>query len=142
MRYIAIIHKDGDSAYGVTLPDFPGVFSAADAWDELAGNIQEAVELWADGQEVEPPAPSPFETVVLMEEAKDGVLMLVDVDFGFLDSRAVPVNITMPVYLRARLDRAAREKGLTRSGLIQVATRDYINRMACRDEPVNSPKNP
>lgn len=29
-------------------------------------------------------------------DAEGGVLMLRDVDFGFLDNKAVPVNITMP----------------------------------------------
>jgi predicted RNase H-like HicB family nuclease len=126
MRYIAIVHKDEDSAYGVTLPDFPGVFSAADNWEDLAQNIQEAVELWADGQDFEPPEPSSFEAAAGHESAEGGVLMLVDIDFGFLENRAVPVNVTMPVYLRNRLDRAARERGMTRSGLIQAAARAYI----------------
>ena len=129
MRYIAIIHKQEGTAYGVTLPDFPGVFSGADNWEDLAGNIQEAVELWAEGQDVEPPEPSDFETVSCMDEARDGTLMLVDIDLSFLDSKAVPVNITMPVYLRNRLDRVARARGMTRSGFIQAATRDFIGRM-------------
>jgi predicted RNase H-like HicB family nuclease len=129
MQYIAIIHKDGDSAYGVTLPDFPGVFSAAADWEDLAANIQEAVALHAEGREdVEPPEALSFEAVTALEEAEGGTLMLVDVDFGFLNSKAVPVNITMPAYVRNRLDKAAKAWGLTRSGLIQAATRDYISR--------------
>ena len=130
MKYIAIIHKDEGSAYGVTLPDFPGVFSGADTWEDLSANIQEAVELWADGQEIEPPVPSSFEAVVKNRDAQGGMLMLVDIDFAFLDDKAVPVNITMPSYLRKRIDRAARKRGLTRSGLIQAATREYIERGA------------
>jgi predicted RNase H-like HicB family nuclease len=129
MKYIAIVHKQADSAYGVILPDFPGVFSAADNWEDLSGNVQEAVELWAEGQEVEPPDPSSFETVACGEAAEGGMLLLVDVDFSFLDTKAVPVNITMPMYMRNRIDRAAHKKGLSRSGLIAVATRDYINRI-------------
>lgn len=128
MRYIAIVHKDKGSAYGVTLPDFPGVFSAADNWEDLTANIQEAVELWAEGEEVEPPVPSSFEVVAQSEDARGGVLMLTDIDFSFLDSKAVPVNITMPVYLRNRIDRTAKDRGMTRSGLIQAATQEYMNR--------------
>ena len=30
MLYPVYVHKDPDSAYGVTFPDFPGCFSAAD----------------------------------------------------------------------------------------------------------------
>lgn len=63
MKYIAIIHKEQGTAYGVTLPDFPGCFSAADTLDEVPRNIQEAVELWAEGEEIEPPVPTGFEEV-------------------------------------------------------------------------------
>lgn len=40
--------------------------------------------------------------------------MLVDINFDFLDQKVVPVNISMPVYMRNRIDRAARARGLTR----------------------------
>jgi predicted RNase H-like HicB family nuclease len=125
MRYIAIVHKGEDSAYGVTLPDFPGVFSGADDWESLAGNIQEAVELWAEGQDFEPPEPSSFEAAAQSEAARDGMLMLVDIDFSFLDAKVVPVNITMPVYVRNRIDRAAKAVGMNRSRFIVEAAQRY-----------------
>ncbi len=122
MNYIAIIHKEKDTAYGVTLPDFPGCFSAADTLDDVPRNVQEAVELWAEGEEVEPPVPSSFEDVAQSEAAQGGMLMLVDINFDFLDQKVVPVNLSMPVYMRNRIDRAARERGLTRSAfLVQAA---------------------
>ncbi len=37
-------HKDPDSAYSVTIPDFPGCFSAADELEALPRMIPEAVE--------------------------------------------------------------------------------------------------
>lgn len=114
MKYIAIIHKEQGTAYGVTLPDFPGCFSAADTLDEVPRNIQEAVELWAEGEEIEPPVPTGFEEVAQSEAAQGGILMLVDINFDFLDQKVVPVNISMPVYMRNRIDRAARARGLTR----------------------------
>lgn len=117
MKYIAIIHKDPESAYGVTLPDFPGCFSGADTLDEIPGNIQEAVELWAEGEDITPPVPSSFESVAQLDSAKGGMLMLVDVNFDFLDQNIVPVNISMPVYMRNLIDREAKARGLTRFGL-------------------------
>ncbi|MDI6026348.1 type II toxin-antitoxin system HicB family antitoxin [Corticibacterium sp. UT-5YL-CI-8] len=36
MHYIALTHKDPDSAYGVSFPDIPGCFSAGDSVDEAA----------------------------------------------------------------------------------------------------------
>ena len=38
--YYALVHKDVDSAYGVTFPDLPGCFAAADA----ETNIHEAAQ--------------------------------------------------------------------------------------------------
>ncbi len=125
MKYIAVIHKETDSAYGVTMPDFPGCFSAADSLDEIPANIQEAVELWAEGEEVEPPVPSSFEAVAASQAARGGLLMLVDVNFDFLDRNVVPVNISMPVYMRNRIDRAAKKHGLTRSAYLVKAAEAY-----------------
>jgi predicted RNase H-like HicB family nuclease len=47
--YIAIVHQEGDSAYGMTFPDAPGCFSAADEIDDLFAMAAEALELWAEG---------------------------------------------------------------------------------------------
>lgn len=47
--FVAIVHKDRDSAYGVTFPDAPGCFSASDDMDDLFANAAEALELWAEG---------------------------------------------------------------------------------------------
>ncbi|MBR3663801.1 MAG: type II toxin-antitoxin system HicB family antitoxin [Desulfovibrio sp.] len=63
MKYIAILHKNEGTAYGVTLPDFPGCFSAADTLDEVQANAQEAVELYAEGEAFTPPVPMTFEQV-------------------------------------------------------------------------------
>lgn len=46
--YIAIVHKDRDSAYGLTFPDAPGCFSAADEMDDLFKNAAEALSGWFD----------------------------------------------------------------------------------------------
>jgi predicted RNase H-like HicB family nuclease len=46
--YIAIVHKGPGSAYGVTFPDAPGCFSAADSIDELFANAAEAIALWTE----------------------------------------------------------------------------------------------
>ncbi len=48
--YIVIVHKDEGSAYGMTFPDAPGCFSAADEIDDLFVMAQEALELWVEGE--------------------------------------------------------------------------------------------
>ena len=51
--YIAIVHKDRDSAYGLTFPDAPGCFSAADEMDDLFANAAEAIALWTEAMVAE-----------------------------------------------------------------------------------------
>ena len=53
------------------------------------------------------------------------MLMLVDVNFDFLDQNVVPVNISMPVYMRNLIDREAKARGLTRSAFLVKAAQAY-----------------
>jgi antitoxin HicB len=60
-HYIALIHKDPDSCYGVSFPDMPGVVTAGDTIDEAmqqaVGVLQFAAEDWEnpDGSKGFPP---------------------------------------------------------------------------------------
>lgn len=123
MRYPVIIHKDDGSDYGVIVPDFPGVFTGGATLEEALANVQDAIETALDGEEIESlPEPSPMEKVRTLEEAEGGALAFADVDFDFLEKKTVPVNITMPLYVRNRIDRAAKACGLSRSSfLVQSA---------------------
>jgi predicted RNase H-like HicB family nuclease len=48
MLYPVYVHMgDARHAHGVTIPDFPGCFSAADDWAALPAQVQEAVEVYA-----------------------------------------------------------------------------------------------
>ena len=51
VHYIALIHKDTDSGYGVSFPDVPGVIAVADTLDdviaEAAAALAFAFEDWA-----------------------------------------------------------------------------------------------
>jgi predicted RNase H-like HicB family nuclease len=46
--YIALIHKDADSCYGVSFPDVPGVFTAGDTIDEAMQQAAEVLEFAAE----------------------------------------------------------------------------------------------
>lgn len=64
--YLVIVHKDENSAYGMTFPDAPGCFSAADEMDALFAMASEALELWAEGmREDRLPIPEPRDLVAL-----------------------------------------------------------------------------
>lgn len=47
-HYIALIHKDADSCYGVSFPDVPGVFTAGDTIDEAMRKAAEVLEFAAE----------------------------------------------------------------------------------------------
>ncbi|MCK9919669.1 type II toxin-antitoxin system HicB family antitoxin [Microbacteriaceae bacterium K1510] len=51
-HYIALIHKETDSSYGVSFPDVPGVIAAGDTIDEAMQRAAEvlafAAEDWKD----------------------------------------------------------------------------------------------
>jgi predicted RNase H-like HicB family nuclease len=64
--YIVIVHKDENSAYGMTFPDAPGCFSAADEIDALFEMASEALALWGEGMRDDGlpiPEPRDFEEV-------------------------------------------------------------------------------
>lgn len=82
--YIALVHKDEDSDFGVSFPDFPGCFTAGRTLAEAARMAEEAIALHlrgmiADGEAI--PAPSPLQAVQGSPENDDaGVPILVPVD--------------------------------------------------------------
>ncbi len=125
MKYIVIVHKEPGSSYGITVPDYPGCFSAADTFEDIPAKVQEALECWAYGDDFIPAMPSTYEQIAASGDAKSGMLMLVDVNFDFADKKSVPVNVTMPKYMRAYIDRRARALGMTRSAFLQEAARQY-----------------
>jgi predicted RNase H-like HicB family nuclease len=60
--YIALIHKDADSDYGVSFPDLPGVITAVTDLDDARAMAAEALALHlegmaADGEAVPEPSP-------------------------------------------------------------------------------------
>jgi predicted RNase H-like HicB family nuclease len=46
--YIALIHKEADSSYGVSFPDLPGVVTAADTIDDAMQKAVEVLEFAAE----------------------------------------------------------------------------------------------
>jgi antitoxin HicB len=50
-HYIALIHKDTNSCYGVSFPDVPGVITAGDSIDEAMRKATEVLEFAAEDWE-------------------------------------------------------------------------------------------
>jgi predicted RNase H-like HicB family nuclease len=89
MLYPVYVHKDPDSAYGVTFPDFPGCFSAAEDLERLAAMAQEAVEVHLEGEDVEVPTPSAIEELAADPTYKGGFWMVIDIDLTKVNIKSV-----------------------------------------------------
>ena len=66
-HYIALVHKDPDSNYGISFPDFPGAVTAARSLDEALERAGEALAVHFEGmaEDGEPiPPPSGFAEVI------------------------------------------------------------------------------
>ena len=126
-QYIAIIHKDADSDFGVSFPDLPGCVSAGADLDEAQAMAAEALAfhlegMAADGESI--PAPSSLEKIMADPENRDGVAVLVNAPAQPV--RAVRVNITLPEDVLREVDAYAESNGFTRSGFLANAARKAL----------------
>jgi predicted RNase H-like HicB family nuclease len=86
--YIAVVHKDPESCYGVQFPDVPGAFSAGDTIDEAVANAAEAIafaaEDWEELQGMPFPLPRTIDQLrsdpTSTEAAEGGMLLIVPFD--------------------------------------------------------------
>lgn len=131
MRYVAFIHKDADSAYGVSFPDLPGCISAGDTLDEATQNAVEALAghirwMEADGDSV--PQPRTMDEIIedssLAEDREGAVLAAIPLvrDLG----STTRINVSLDLGLLQAIDTAARARNQTRSAFIASAVRKEL----------------
>ncbi|WP_236848885.1 type II toxin-antitoxin system HicB family antitoxin [Candidatus Thiodictyon syntrophicum] len=95
MLYSVYVHLgDAQHAHGVTIPDFPGCFSAADDWAELPAQVQEAVEVYCEDEDLIIPPPTSLEELATRSEHLGGLWLLVDIHLERVDPKAVRLNIS------------------------------------------------
>jgi len=122
MLYPVYVHTgDENHAHGVTFPDFPGCFSAADEWSDLPRLIQEAVEVYFEGEAGAVPPPTPLEVLARDPAYAGGIWLLVDIDLERVNPRRVRLNVSLPAPLVARIDRYVATHHLSRSGFLAQA---------------------
>lgn len=137
-------HEDGSGRYEVTFEDLPGCVSQGANLEDALRMGQEALTLHLgsmleDGDTI--PAASSLDVAREKNEAlaaeegyaiPDGTLyqyILADLKPAVKENPPVRLSISLKPAIVEKIDAMADEMGLTRSGLIAVATRDYINRM-------------
>jgi len=126
-NYIGLIHKDADSDFGVSFPDFPGVATAGKDLDDARAMAQEALAfhvegLAEDGETI--PEPSTLEAVMSNPENRDAVAVLIPLKTE--TRKAVRLNITLPEDVLVQIDAYAEANGLTRSGFLASAAMRQI----------------
>lgn len=127
MLYPVYVHVgDDQQAHGVTFPDFPGCFSAADDWDSLLGAIQEAVEAHFHGEPDVVPAPTPLEQLVGDPDYQGGIWLLADIDLSRIETKPVRLNISLPYNLVQQIDAWANAHHMTRSGFLAKAAQQAM----------------
>ncbi|QDL92562.1 ribbon-helix-helix protein, CopG family [Paroceanicella profunda] len=128
MIYWAIVHHDPGSAYGVSFPDVPDCFAAADEEEDLMANAIAALDdYFADGHVM--PAASGLEQVraAVAEDLAEGAF-LVQVPAIRRLTKTVRANISMEQGLLEAIDEAAEQLDMNRSAFLAQAARNEIHR--------------
>jgi predicted RNase H-like HicB family nuclease len=115
MEYIAFLHKDTKSDYGVSFPDFPGCVTAGSSLDEARQMAAEALAVHIAGmREDGEPIPEPSTLDDLRDDAamKGAVAFLVTV---VEPEKTVRFNITARESQLVEIDNRASAAKLSRS---------------------------
>jgi predicted RNase H-like HicB family nuclease len=123
MDYIAYLHKDANSDFGVSFPDFPGCITAGRTLEEAHRLAAEALSfhvagMMEDGEAM--PQPSTLDALADDPQRTGAVAFLVPV--APHAGRTVRINITAREKQIEDIDRLARSAGMTRSAyMVQSA---------------------
>jgi predicted RNase H-like HicB family nuclease len=130
MEYIAYLHKEKKSDYGVSFPDFPGCIAAGSTLDEARRMAAEALSLHIagmreDGERI--PEPSTLDDLRRDPARKDSVAFLVELAEP---EKTVRFNVTARESQLSEIDSRARAAKLTRSA--------YLVRSALKEKRVRA----
>jgi len=128
-NYIALIHKESDSDFGVSFPDFPGCVTAGKSIDEAKDMAQEALSghvkvMTEFGEEI--PEPSNLDKIVSSPDSLDVVAFFI-VTIKDKKQKKVRVNITVPEEELNQIDSFAKQHGMTRSAFLIKAAQETIH---------------
>ena len=129
--YIALLHKEQESDFGVSFPDLPGCITAGRTLDEARAMAVEALALHLQGLVEDDnaiPEPSSLEAIMADPNNRDGVATLIPAPP--MDGPGVRVNVILPENLLTEIDRHVESHGLTRSGFLAEAAKNAIRKAA------------
>ena len=128
MRFIAFVHKEPNSCYGVSFPDVPGCTSAGDTLDEALSNAVDALSghirlMEADMDVI--PLPRTLEEICddpeIKKEAEGAIISAVPLvrDRG----STTRINVSLDLGLLEAIDGLAKQRSQTRSAFLASAAR-------------------
>lgn len=131
MNYIALIHKEENSDYGVSFPDFLGCVSAGETLEQAKTMAQEAlinhINILKEMHE-QIPAPTSLEEIMSCPENRSAIAFLVEVP----SHHTVRINITLPEDVLSIVDRRARRLNLSRSAFLAEAALRFGSKVGTR----------
>ncbi|RLQ23249.1 type II toxin-antitoxin system HicB family antitoxin [Seongchinamella sediminis] len=107
MKYAVVVHHDEGSAYGVSVPDLPGCFSAGDSFDEVLDSVIEAIEFHLEGmaeEGMEIPSAEPIEAHLDNPDYAGGTWGFVDIDLNPYLGKTEKINVTLPSAIIRKID--------------------------------------
>src|SRR5258708_2859451 len=122
--YVALIHKDEGSDFGVSFPDFPGCVTAGSTLDEARALAVEALAFHIEGmieEGLDIPTPSTLEAVMTLRTNREGVAVLVSPPQQAMKTERV--NISIPEATLKAIDQYAKKHGFSRSAFLVNAAK-------------------
>ncbi|ENU13706.1 type II toxin-antitoxin system HicB family antitoxin [Acinetobacter baumannii] len=108
MLYPIAIERGTDTeAFGVSVPDIPGCFSAGDTLEEAIENVKEAISshleiLAEDGEEI--PLASDVSKFIDQEDYRGMIWAVTEVDVSRYLGKPEKINVTLPSRLIRKID--------------------------------------
>ena len=126
MEYAVVIHHEEGSAYGVTVPDLPGCFSAGDTFHQALEKVRESVELHLEGlaeEGLDIPRPTEIDSHLENPDYAGGTWCLVEVDITPYLGNTEKINVTLPSSVIRKIDakHKNRSKFLAEAALKELA---------------------
>ena len=126
MRYVAFIHRDDDTDFGISFPDFPGCIAVGDTVDNAIRSGCEALAFHAEGLRedgAQTPPPRSIDEIkadpALADWRRGAAIAFVPLILDMNDARRV--NISIDRGLLDAIDDEASQRGVARSAFLAGA---------------------
>lgn len=138
LLYTAIVETNREGRYFGHIPDLPGVTAAGATVDEMMRELaQFADEYVSDlAKEGAPiPAPTPFADVPKDPDVKEFMRIALPVE---KPGKTVKISLSIDEALLTRVDRAARQVGMSRSGFFAIAALEKAGSLGAQSTPISA----